>query len=232
VASVFALKSLILTAFLCHLLQLAKDGNLRLDAFTAAPKMFQDPRTTPLNVRYELYFVDYDMTPLLIQQAYPSTIERSGGDAFAKLARLSRAADCIADADIMDGYVRSRQAWSLLPSVAACYTRATAFATGPTTVIPFPTWLGKNSSRNKRLRLLAELGVRIAANVSGGREAVRLDYFEALRNSCYAPLLRAGGSDPAACFAETMHILDTYSMSRVSCGCAVAICCLNVCARS
>jgi hypothetical protein len=46
------------------LLQLAKDGNLRLDAFTAAPKMFTDSKTTPFNARFELFFVDYDMIPL------------------------------------------------------------------------------------------------------------------------------------------------------------------------
>jgi replication factor C subunit 1 len=45
---------------------LGKDMNLRLDAFSATPRMFNVAQ--PLGVREELFFVDYDMIPLLIQQ--------------------------------------------------------------------------------------------------------------------------------------------------------------------
>jgi replication factor C subunit 1 len=141
----------------------------------------------------------------------------------SKLARLSRAADCVSDSDLMERSVRSRQAWGLLPSIAASYTRAATFAAGPTSVIQFPTWLGKNSSRTKRLRLLAELGVRISAHVSGGREAVRLDYLDALRTACFLPLARA--TDLTAACAESMLVLDTYSLSRVRWVCvALRVC--------
>lgn len=50
-----------------RLASLAKDGTLRLDAFTAAPKMFAEARSLSLTDRMEFFFVDYDMIPLLIQ---------------------------------------------------------------------------------------------------------------------------------------------------------------------
>lgn len=151
-----------------------------------------------------------------MQQSYVPTADKAGGPDLAKLQRICKAADCISDSDILEGYVRGRQAWGLLPSVAASYTRAATWTTGPASLIPFPNWLGKNSSRNKRARLLAEMGVRMAAHVSGGRETVRLDYLNALRFACFRPL---GGlpADLPAAFQATMDVLDAYSLSRVSC---------------
>ena len=148
-------------------------------------------------------------------QSYPSTIDKSGGPENTKLLRMCKAADCISDSDIFDSYVRGRQAWGLLPSVGASYTRAATWAAGPSSVIPFPVWLGKNSSRSKRLRLLAEMGTRLAAHVSGGRESVRLDYLDALRFACFRPFEHAV-ADASTAFEAVMAVLDSYSLSRVS----------------
>jgi hypothetical protein len=52
---------------------------------------------------------------------------------------------------------------------------ATHASTPAPPMVMFPTFLGKNSSRNKRARLLAEMGMHMAAQISGGREAIRLD---------------------------------------------------------
>ena len=155
------------------------------------------------------------MIPLLVQQSYVSTAERSGGTDLTKLMRICKAADCISDSDLMESYVRKRQAWGLLPSVAASYTRAATWTTGPSSLIPFPSWLGRNSQRNKRARLLAEMGVRLASHVSGGRESVRLDYLDSLRYACFHPL-EGPPADPAAAFTAVMAVLDSYSLSRVS----------------
>lgn len=175
-------------------------------------------RSINFDARWELFFVDYDMIPLMVQQAYPNSIQAATGEEWvqvqgvcrrahnnaaaarhgrcdavavpccagvpevARLNRLVRAADAISDADIIADYVsapqdalapaapgwsssmhphwplppayrhlrlqvRGKQAWGLLPSMASCYTRATGWAAGPVGVIPFPMWLGKNSTR-------------------------------------------------------------------------------------
>ena len=76
----------------------------------------------------------------------------------AKLQRLVKAADSIAVGDVYSEYIRNRQAWALLPSLAVANVRAATFAaTANPGMVFFPAWLGKNSSRGKRARLLAEL---------------------------------------------------------------------------
>jgi hypothetical protein len=50
---------------------------LRLDAFTAAPKLFSEAKRLGLGERIELFMVDYDLVPLLVQQAFPDAVQRS-----------------------------------------------------------------------------------------------------------------------------------------------------------
>lgn len=68
---------------------MGKDMNLRLDAFSASPRLF-DVKTYTFGAREELFYVDYDMIPLLVQQAYPSTVEKSGGPELGRLQRMAR----------------------------------------------------------------------------------------------------------------------------------------------
>ena len=81
-------------------------------------------------------------------------------------------------------------------------------------MIQFPQWLGKNSSRSKRTRLLAELGLHLSSYVSGGREAVRLEYFDLLRARIMAPLVAPNASEHSAEAAEAaIVLLDAYGLS-------------------
>jgi replication factor C subunit 1 len=193
----------------------SKDANLRLDAFSAAPRMFSEAKTTSLDARMELFFVDYDMIPLLVQQAYPNVIEKSTGPDVVKMNRCARAAEAISDCDIYTEYVRNRQAWGLLPSVAAGNVRATGWAAGPPPFLMFPTFLGKNSSRNKKARLLAELDLHMAAHVSGSRDAIRLDYFEPLQQTLFKPLMgEPAKADPVKAATAAIELLDAYGLSK------------------
>jgi replication factor C subunit 1 len=68
-----------------------KDALLRLDGFSAAPKLFTDARTASLDARMDLFFVDYDWVPLLVQQSYVQCVERATTmDNVAKLFRISK----------------------------------------------------------------------------------------------------------------------------------------------
>ena len=49
--------------------------------------------------------------------------------------------------------------------------RAGAHARGAAGFPAVPEWLGKNSSRNKKRRLLAELSTHLGERVSGGQQA-------------------------------------------------------------
>jgi len=79
--------------------------------------------------------------------------------------------------------------WSLLPLMATMTVRAGSHARGSAGFPSFPEWLGKNSSRGKKKRLVAELAMHLGERVSGGVEAVRLSYATALRDALLAPLL-------------------------------------------
>lgn len=197
-------------------LQISKDATLRLDAFTATPKMFSETKSSSLDARLELFYVDYDMIPLLVQQAYPSVVDRTAAPDIAKINRCTKAADAVSDADIYSDYVRSRQAWGMLPAIAAANVRACGWASGPPPFLQFPTYLAKFSSRNKRARLLAEMGLHMAAHSSGGREAIRLDYFEPVRDMLFAPLIGDKAlADPAGAAQKSIEILDVYGLSKV-----------------
>lgn len=183
-----------------RLATISKDATLRLDAFTATPKLFSEARTLTLDARVELFHVDYDFVPLLVQDNYLRVLDRSAGGAAggtsaaaaAAMARAAKAADALSESDVYSDYVRSRQAWGLLPSVAVCNVRAATTAAGQLGFCSFPPWLGQNSKRGKRARMLAELCLRIAPHVTGGREALRLDYVDALRTTLFAPLVGRG----------------------------------------
>lgn len=246
---------------------------MRLDAFTAAPRMFGGAGKATLDERNELFFVDYDIIPLLVQQAYPTVIDKGPGSDLAKLMAVSkyvcvrararavvvqrvatcrvvfapptyahnafvvcafgtcRAADAVSDGDLYSEYVRNRQAWGLLPSVAIAAVRTTQCGAGaPPPYIPFPTYLGKNSSRMRRSRLVAELGVHVAAAVTGGRNAIRTDYMEPLRGAMLAPLLSKSAPENASEAAtKTVQLLDAYGMSKARCCCFFVLACMCTC---
>jgi hypothetical protein len=119
-----------------------------------------------------------------------------------------------------------RQAWGLLPSLAmACARACTAAETRSPPVVNFPVWLGKNSSRMKRARLLAELGLHMGGNTSGGREAIRLDMLDPLRTRLLLPLCSAeAAAEPLQPVHTAIAILDEYGLSNVrgALGCSAA----------
>jgi replication factor C subunit 1 len=78
--------------------------------------------------------------------------------------------------------------------------------------------MGKNSSQGKRARLLAELGLHMASRISGGRESIRLDYLDPLRNTLFLPLLKASSGDasmpPLTAVQASMATLDYYGLTK------------------
>ena len=107
---------------------------------------------------------------------------------------VSRAADSIAEGDLVEKGIRSGMNWSLLPTAAVfCSVLPGEYMAGFLTgQIMFPSWLGKNSRRSKLDRILSELQghTRLTAGVSKG--AVTLDYGQRLREHIVSPMSKAG----------------------------------------
>ena len=69
-------------------------------------------------------------------------------------------------------------------------------------------WLAKNSSGRKRSRLLSDLAMHTNSRISGGRNAIRMDYFDLLLQRFYGCLRSEDGVDAA------IELLDSYGLSR------------------
>ncbi len=74
---------------------------------------------------------------------------------------VSRAADCFVSGDLIDATVRSRNAWSLLPTQAmfSSVLPGEYMAGYMSGQIQFPAWFGKYSKQKKIDRLCQELQV-------------------------------------------------------------------------
>lgn len=188
-------------------------------------------RSSTFTERYNSFFVDYDLIPLLVQQAMPQSVQTPRGEApTSKLARMADAADAIALSDVMSNCVRMRGQWSLLTSVAAMNVKAAYHASGSVAFPGFPEWFGKNSTMGKRRRLLGELSMHLNHRVSGGSQSLRMHYMETLKSAFYAPMLekvcpaavpscRQCVSTLAACARRVPTVFRTPSQCLTRTGC-------------
>lgn len=55
--------------------EISKDKVLRMSAFDAVRTILSEVQTTPFRDRYEAFFIDYSLTPLLVQQNYLKAVE-------------------------------------------------------------------------------------------------------------------------------------------------------------
>jgi len=188
--------------------QVEKDSILRMTAFDGV-KNILDPKDQTLHQRQDSFFLDYSLVPLLVQQNYIDSIQ-SSYDRGDKTSRMSLAAEALSDCDLVDAMLRREQNWSLLPFQAAMTVRVGSHTRGGLGFPKFPEWLGKNSTSNKRRRLLGDLAMHLSSTVSGGQEAIRLNYAPVLRRRLLTPLIEKGVDG----VQETIDMLDEYGMNR------------------
>lgn len=96
--------------------------DIKLGPFDVARKVFAAGEETAhmsLMDKSDLFFHDYSIAPLFVQENYIHVKPvAAGGDMKKHLMLLSRAADSICDGDLVDSQIRSKQNWSLLPTQA------------------------------------------------------------------------------------------------------------------
>lgn len=74
------------------------------------------------------------------------------------LIRRHLTADCLSRSDLIESKIRSTNNWSLLESQAfLCTVMPSYYLSGKMEQVRFPGWFGKNSQRNKSLRITGEL---------------------------------------------------------------------------
>lgn len=197
-----------------------KDRVLRLSAAEAAAMQLRRQPPTSFSDRFNAFFVDYDIVPLLVQQQYLRVWEgraremgrqlRADPKKGAELAsRVALSAEAVSDADVAAFHVRARQRWNLLTTYAALNVRVGRKGPGVPGLVPFPEWLGKNSTATKSRRLLNEIATHTRAATRCGSLGMRLDYMSALRGHLLAPLQR---DKPAP--GDTIASLESYGLRR------------------
>jgi len=149
-----------------QLKSMSKDENSMVNPFEAVTKLLtsKDARELKIWQKMSLYFIDFELTPLLVHENY---ITSYGDNKTLKdLNDLAESADYISQGDCLNRTLREENEWTLLPDVGLCSTVA------PTTIsariplfVKFPAWFGKNSSTKKTSRLVHELASSLAGKV-------------------------------------------------------------------
>jgi len=209
----------------------SKDSKLMLGPFDVIWPMFSAAHVanSSLNDRSDLFFVDYSMVPMIVQENYiqytPSKAEglpKKKAD-LAALDAVSKAADALCLGDIVNNYLRgSNQVWSLLPyqAIWSAVEPGSHMRCGPKggpkeqgwhqNSIRFPSILGKMSNFNKRQRILREIQTHTREVASCDFTSMRLDYLCHIRRMITQPLIM-GGVDG---IEGTLHLMAQYGITR------------------
>uniref|UniRef100_A0ACD5WY38 Uncharacterized protein n=1 Tax=Avena sativa TaxID=4498 RepID=A0ACD5WY38_AVESA len=197
-----------------------------ISPFTAVDKLFGlNGGRLRMDERIDLSMSDPDLVPLIIQENYinyrPSAVGKDDSGV-KRMNYLARAAESLADGDIVNVQIRRYRQWQL--SQAACLASSivpAALMHGSREVLEagernfnrFGGWLGKYSTTNKNKRLLEDVHSHILASQQGtvDREALRLDYLTLLLRQLTGPL-KTMAKDEAV--QKVVEFMDTYCLSQ------------------
>jgi replication factor C subunit 1 len=212
-----------------------KDEILRVSLFDAAKTIMEGRRNLmganskaevdSLFKRADAFFVDYSMVGLLVQQNYPkvmqgemNNVKRSNDPHMEAtfLERMHDAAMSMSDYAMAEHSVRGGdQNWSLLPASGIMCVKTGYHAGGPNGgMLPgfpeFTAWMGKNSTKGKKMRLLQELQQHLNFKISGGTLALRESYLPVFRQH----FLTLFQSKDEGATKEAIELMDEYGLSR------------------
>nr|XP_054365049.1 replication factor C subunit 1 [Mirounga angustirostris] len=190
--------------------------DIRLGPFDVARKVFAAGEETAhmsLVDKSDLFFHDYSIAPLFVQENYIHVKPvAAGGDMKKHLMLLSRAADSICDGDLVDRQIRSKQNWSLLPAQAIYASVLPGeLMRGYMTQFPtFPSWLGKHSSTGKHDRIVQDLALHMSLRTYSSKRTVNMDYLSHVRDALVQPLTSQGVEG----VQDVIALMDTYYLMK------------------
>uniref|UniRef100_A0A673CIY7 Replication factor C subunit 1 n=1 Tax=Sphaeramia orbicularis TaxID=375764 RepID=A0A673CIY7_9TELE len=213
--SMWSAKDKVMTYDQCKSDAASARKDMKLGPFDVCRKVFVSGEETAhmsLIDKSDLFFHDYSLAPLFVQENYLHVRPAAAGDLKSHLVLLSKTADSISDGDLVDRRIRSGQNWSLLPTQAIYASVLPGeLMRGYMSQFPsFPSWLGKNSSTNKHSRIVQELASHMSLKTLSSRQAVNLDYLHYLRQALLSPLQKHGAEGAG----EAVQLLDDYQLIR------------------
>ncbi|CAG5106454.1 Similar to RFC1: Replication factor C subunit 1 (Homo sapiens) [Cotesia congregata] len=179
--------------------------DLKLGPWDVVRKVFsaEEHKNMSIHDKSDLFFHDYNIAGLFVQENYLSVVP--------KVPKVAKTADSLSMGDLVEKAIREKNAWSLLPA-QACYSSVIpgSLMSGHIGAqINFPSWLGRNSKRNKFDRILQEITVHTRLVTGASKEAINIDYLNALRDKITRPLALNGteGVDSAVDVMNHYHLL-------------------------
>ncbi|XP_031444345.1 replication factor C subunit 1 isoform X3 [Phasianus colchicus] len=190
--------------------------DIKLGPFDVVRKVFaagEEASRMSLIDKSDLFFHDYSLAPLFVQENYVHVKPAAaGGDLKKHLMLLSRAADSICDGDLVDKQIRTKQNWNLLPT-QAIYSSVLPgeLMRGYMSQFPvFPSWLGKFSSTGKHERIIQELAMHMSLRTQACKRTVNMEYLSHLRDALIQPL-KAFGADGVQ---DAIAFMDSYCLMK------------------
>merc|ERR1711892_602702 len=128
--------------------QMTKKTSIKVGPWDVCRQVFSNEERKNMSIydKSDLYFHDYNLSGLFVAENYLSSKPAAaGGDKKKLMALVSKAADSIAEGDLVERGIRSGMNWGLLPTAAHfCSVLPGEFMQGfMTGQIQFPAWLGK-----------------------------------------------------------------------------------------
>lgn len=215
--------------------QINKDEILRVSLFDASKTICEGRRGLQANnasskqeldhffKRNDAFFVDYNFTGLIVQQNYLKVVQSSFNEAKRSkdqaeeqkvLERMHAAAESMSDFAHAENLLRGEQNWSLLPFTGVLTVKTGFHAGGPNGGFlsgypEFTTWLGRNSTKGKKTRLLQELQHHANYHISGGTQDLRMSYLPVFRERLLPIVSGKEGQLEAA-----IELMDEYGLDR------------------
>ena len=82
----------------------SKDQLLGVSPFDAAKSILVETRQKPMTTRYDMFFSDYEMTPMIVEQNYLESI-KSNGISLQTVNQMADAADAFCDMEYVHEYM-------------------------------------------------------------------------------------------------------------------------------
>ena len=124
-----------------------------------------------------MFFLDYNITPLLVQESYLSSMENNFTESIDDVKRMANAANSLSLGDTFDNRMRKDNNWSLLPDIGISMAVAPShYWQGSLRFTRFPEWFGKNSTKTKAKRLMNELMQSLGHRAQCSRKTLLIDY--------------------------------------------------------
>ncbi|XP_018342297.1 PREDICTED: replication factor C subunit 1 isoform X3 [Trachymyrmex septentrionalis] len=196
--------------------------NFKLGPFDVTKIAFNadEQKKMSLNDKIGLYFHDYNIAPLFIQENYQG-VRLSQISLRQRLERIANAADSISQGDLVEKVMRSNMMWSLLP-LHACFSfviPASEMSGSSDGLIRFPSWFGRNSKTTRFNRLLQELTTHTRLATGANKDALNMDYLPYIRNAIVKPLIDNGLDG----IEEAINIMGKYHLTREDLDSAIEI---------